>query len=245
MANRAHYGESCDRGSATTQHSCATVGICEGASHVRGLPPRLPQNGCRRRHPHGREDDVPICNTFQTRQDGSDRNRGGGRRHSCRRAPRWPHLPLPGATRGRTTRTRSSSDASPSTECSSTRGPAGHRGCQRRHPCGRTTGYTESVDYVVDTLRPPGGTSSWTTSLHVRAPAPPRAAHAGHGRVRSGTFTGTGYGEVTGNVIPSTSCSTCRATRSPADARPRTSPGSTGRATTTSRSSSAARARSA
>ena len=66
-----------------------------------------------------------------------------------------------------------------------------------------TTGYTESVDYVVDTLEAAG----WNVELDefdfTFVPPPlleqltPVAAE-----YESGTFTGTGYGEVTGNVIP-------------------------------------------
>ena len=66
-----------------------------------------------------------------------------------------------------------------------------------------TTGYTESVDYVVETLEAAG----WNVELDpfdfTFVPPPlleqltPVAAE-----YDSGTFTGTGYGEVTGNVIP-------------------------------------------
>lgn len=66
-----------------------------------------------------------------------------------------------------------------------------------------TTGYTESVDYVVETLEAAG----WNVELDpfdfTYVPPPlleqltPVAAE-----YESGTFTGTGYGEITGNVIP-------------------------------------------
>ncbi|MDR6904409.1 Zn-dependent M28 family amino/carboxypeptidase [Agromyces sp. 3263] len=66
-----------------------------------------------------------------------------------------------------------------------------------------TQGYTESVEYVVDTLEAAG----WNVELDpfdfTFVPPPvleqltPVAAE-----YSSGTFTGTGYGEVTGNVIP-------------------------------------------
>ena len=66
-----------------------------------------------------------------------------------------------------------------------------------------TEGYTQSVEYVVDTLEAAG----WNVELDpfdfTFVPPPlleqltPVAAE-----YDSGTFTGTGYGEVTGNVIP-------------------------------------------
>ncbi|KQZ07401.1 aminopeptidase [Agromyces sp. Root1464] len=66
-----------------------------------------------------------------------------------------------------------------------------------------TTGYTESVDYVVDTLEAAG----WNVELdgfdftYVPPPtlqqlAPTPATY------ESAVFTGTGYGDITGNVVP-------------------------------------------
>lgn len=66
-----------------------------------------------------------------------------------------------------------------------------------------TTGYTESVDYVVDTLEAAG----WNVELDefdfTYVPPPvleqlsPIAAE-----YESAVFTGTGYGDITGNVVP-------------------------------------------
>ncbi len=66
-----------------------------------------------------------------------------------------------------------------------------------------TTGYTESVGYVVDTLEAAG----WNVELDefpftfvppplLEQTAPVQAEYG------TGVFTGTGYGEITGNVIP-------------------------------------------
>ena len=66
-----------------------------------------------------------------------------------------------------------------------------------------TTGYTESVEYVVDTLEAAGWNVELDEFPFTFVPPPlleqltPVAAE-----YASGTFTGTGYGEVTGNVIP-------------------------------------------
>ena len=66
-----------------------------------------------------------------------------------------------------------------------------------------TTGYTESVDYVVDTLTAAGWNVELDEFPFTFVPPPlleqltPVAAE-----YESGTFTGTGYGEITGNVIP-------------------------------------------
>lgn len=66
-----------------------------------------------------------------------------------------------------------------------------------------TTGYTESVDYVVETLEAAGWNVELDEFPFTFVPPPlleqltPVAAE-----YESGTFTGTGYGEVTGNVIP-------------------------------------------
>ena len=66
-----------------------------------------------------------------------------------------------------------------------------------------TTGYTESVEYVVDTLEAAG----WNVELDefpftfvpppvLQQVAPINAVYG------SGTFTGTGYGDITANVVP-------------------------------------------
>ncbi|MET0887438.1 MAG: M28 family peptidase, partial [Mycetocola sp.] len=66
-----------------------------------------------------------------------------------------------------------------------------------------TTGYTASVEYVVETLEAVGWTVELDEFPFTFVPPPlleqltPVAAEYG-----SGTFTGTGYGEVTGKVIP-------------------------------------------
>jgi Zn-dependent M28 family amino/carboxypeptidase len=66
-----------------------------------------------------------------------------------------------------------------------------------------TTGYTASVEYVVDTLEAAGWNVELDEFAFTFVPPPfleqltPVAAE-----YASGTFTGTGYGEVTGNVIP-------------------------------------------
>ncbi|MGC5221762.1 M28 family peptidase [Micromonospora sp. DT81.3] len=66
-----------------------------------------------------------------------------------------------------------------------------------------TTGYTESVEYVVQTLEAAGWSVELDEFPFTFVPPPlleqltPVAAE-----YESGTFTGTGYGEVTGNVIP-------------------------------------------
>lgn len=69
-----------------------------------------------------------------------------------------------------------------------------------------TQGYTESVEYVVDTLTAAG----WNVELdefdftYVPPPLLEQLTPTPPGPVEydSGVFTGTGYGEVTGNVIP-------------------------------------------
>ena len=65
-------------------------------------------------------------------------------------------------------------------------------------------GYTESVDYVVETLEAAG----WNVELdefaftYVPPPLLEQTAPGATVEYESGVFTGTGYGEVTGNVIP-------------------------------------------
>ena len=65
-----------------------------------------------------------------------------------------------------------------------------------------TTGYTDSVDYVVDTLEAAGWTVTLDEFPFTFTPTPtlqqltPVAAS-----YETGTFTGTGFGTVTGNVI--------------------------------------------
>ncbi|MDT0141636.1 M28 family peptidase [Microbacterium sp. PRC9] len=66
-----------------------------------------------------------------------------------------------------------------------------------------TAGYTASVEYVVDTLKAAGWNVELDEFPFTFVPPPVleqlTPVAAGYG---SGTFTGTGYGEVTGNVIP-------------------------------------------
>lgn len=67
-----------------------------------------------------------------------------------------------------------------------------------------TTGYTESVDYVVETLEAAG----WNVELdefdflYVPPPLLEQTAPGATVEYASGIFTGTGYGEVTGDVVP-------------------------------------------
>ncbi|PWC03369.1 M28 family metallopeptidase [Agromyces badenianii] len=67
-----------------------------------------------------------------------------------------------------------------------------------------TSGYTESVEYVVETLQAAG----WSVELdefdftYVPPPELEQLTPAPAASYETGVFTGTGYGEVTGTVIP-------------------------------------------
>ena len=66
-----------------------------------------------------------------------------------------------------------------------------------------TEGYADSVEYVAGLLSAPATRSRWTSSSSSSSSRPcssssPRSAAT----YETGAFTGSGFGEVTGNVIP-------------------------------------------
>ena len=65
-----------------------------------------------------------------------------------------------------------------------------------------TEGYTDSADYVVDTLRPPAGRSPRRVPVHVLPATDAGAVDSGEGDVRDRGVHRFGHGDITGNVIP-------------------------------------------
>ena len=83
-------------------------------------------------------------------------------------------------------------------------GVPGDRRCERRHPQRDAPGYTASVDYVVDTLEAAGWErNARRVRLCVHASRPPRQQLTPvSATYETGAFTGLGFGEITGAVIP-------------------------------------------
>ncbi len=192
----------------------------------------------------------PSAHTFQARQDGRDRDGGGRSAIALVPAGRGDRRPGREGCDNRTNNTYEKLLG-----CVDVDGVLEHEEALQAIAdanggtrAAGTTGYTESVEYVVETLEAAG----WNCRLDefdftfVPARSTLEQLTPVAGDVRAGTVHGNRIRRGHGQRDPGRRrCSTCRATRSPAAARRPTSPGSTGRATTTSRSSSAARASSA
>ena len=106
-----------------------------------------------------------------------------------------------------------------------------------------TDGYADSVEYVAGLLREAGYEVTLDpVEITFNFPAVLRQLTPVAAEYETGVFTGSGSGEVEGNVIPVDINLDAGTGHPPAAARRPTSPASTGAVTTTSRWSSAARA---